>query len=285
MTKDFRQTARTAATERAAPRLLAEPRRLGFADGFKWLGDALRLFWQRKWLWSAMSLTELVIIGLLQSFGSLLGLFFSGGIALAADALKEGGELRFGYLFSGFRYKFVPLLKLTLLYLLLAVAVIAGGALLFGLTGGSLEALAALEHDAGAPGTRGVWLLAIFALLLIVLFLPLTFAVWMAPALICLHDIPAWQAMKWSLKGCLKNILPIFGFIAACLPALLLPALLLGIFAAGAGAGGSADAVLLSLLIPLLLFGIAANAVMMLCSYTAFASIWQEYAPPSGDAL
>lgn len=279
---DFRQTA--APKRGTPPHLLAKPRKLRFADGFKWLGDALRLFRQRKWTWSAMSLTELLLIGFLQSFGSLLSLFFSGGFALAADAQKEGGELRFAYLFAGFRYKFVPLLKLTLLYLLLALVLLLGSALLFGLFGGGLDTLAALEHDAGALGTRRIWLLIIFILLLFVLFLPLSFAVWMAPALICLHDMPAWQAMKQSLKGCLHNIMPILGFIAACTLALLLPTVLLGVFISaifGFGAGAVSESMALIALIPVFLFGIAVNAVMMLSSYTAFAAIWQDYAMPS----
>jgi uncharacterized membrane protein len=44
-------------------------------------------------------------------------------------------------------------------------------------------------------------------------------AVWLAPALIAIHDTPVITAMKLSFFGCLKNVLPflIYGILAMIL--------------------------------------------------------------------
>jgi uncharacterized membrane protein len=46
-------------------------------------------------------------------------------------------------------------------------------------------------------------MLIVFALLL-----PVIMAIWFAAPLVVFHDHAAWEAMKGSFSGCLKNILP-----------------------------------------------------------------------------
>ena len=48
---------------------------------------------------------------------------------------------------------------------------------------------------------------------------PLAMAIWYAPALVILNDIPAAEAMKLSFKGCLRNMVPflVYGVVGIIL--------------------------------------------------------------------
>jgi uncharacterized membrane protein len=63
--------------------------------------------------------------------------------------------------------------------------------------------LAAGEEDVAA--LSGLLLGVLGGLLLGV---PLVMSVWFAPALAALHDLTAFEAMKLSFRGCLRNVLP-----------------------------------------------------------------------------
>ena len=61
--------------------------------------------------------------------------------------------------------------------------------------------------------------LLIAILLSSLLFIPVMMAYLFAPALVALNDLKAWESMKLSFRGCLKNILPftVYGLIAILL--------------------------------------------------------------------
>jgi uncharacterized membrane protein len=46
------------------------------------------------------------------------------------------------------------------------------------------------------------------SLIVVALLLPVMMAMWFAPVLVVFHELGAWEAMKQSFSGCLKNILP-----------------------------------------------------------------------------
>jgi uncharacterized membrane protein len=113
------------------------------------------------------------------------------------------------YLIAGTRHHLQPLVTIGALYLagifltIVTVGLTIGGSI-FGVLTGTLQAEMAATS-------------VILALLLIgVILIPLGMAVWFAPALSTLHDIPAIDAMKTSFRGCLKNWLAflVYGVIA-----------------------------------------------------------------------
>lgn len=262
------------------PRLLAEPRKLPFSDGFKWFRDALGLFARHKWLWFAMGLTDLLFVLLLQEISDwlygLLSLFFAGGIALAADAQEQGGELRFAYLFSGFRYKFVPLLKLTALYfVMMLLATLFAGLLLF--VFGGIDGLGAVVGNEEVLVQLDGAQMAVMGCLIVLVLLPALMAVWLAPALICLHDIPVVQAVKMSFGALMRNIKPVAAYVFGWLVLLVLCWLLIAVSAAGVVTLlGTSHAVFGAAILVLTGVGAVFNAVLMLGCYTAFCRIWQE---------
>jgi uncharacterized membrane protein len=62
------------------------------------------------------------------------------------------------------------------------------------------------------------------------LFVPLVMAFWFAPALVVLHDVPAFPAMRMSFLACLKNFLPflLYGIVLTVLAVIATLPLLLG---------------------------------------------------------
>ena len=134
---------------------------------------------------------------------NLLPIFFTGGFMLSCDALEEGGELEVGYLFSGFKYKFKELTILTLLYVaaILFIVLVAGILLaaFVGLNFGS-DFQAAVGGNVSAEDFLMVILLFLIMLLFII---PVLMTIIFSPVL---HDVPPFEAMKMSFKGCLKNL-------------------------------------------------------------------------------
>jgi len=62
-----------------------------------------------------------------------------------------------------------------------------------------------LWSGANAGAAAGSFVLA--GLVFLLLLIPLAMALWFAPALATLNDMPPVEAMKWSFTGCLRNLL------------------------------------------------------------------------------
>lgn len=62
------------------------------------------------------------------------------------------------------------------------------------------EAIAALLANPASFGLK--------MLLYMLISIPFMMAIWFAPALIAINDVPVIEAMKLSFKGCLKNMVP-----------------------------------------------------------------------------
>jgi uncharacterized membrane protein len=62
------------------------------------------------------------------------------------------------------------------------------------------------------------------------LFIPLLMAFWFAPALVVHNEVPAFEAMKLSFIGCLRNIMPflVYGLCALVLSLIAMIPLFLG---------------------------------------------------------
>lgn len=191
-------------------------RSLPAGRGAAWIGDAWRLLKAAPGMWAAAMLLLLVfyvvisIIPLVNIFSSFVGPFVTAGIAMAADEQRRNGTFEIGTLMGGFKRNPGSLLAVAgVLFVLMIVIVLVvmltiGGTVASQLfMGKQAEAAAALM----APG----YLLMV--LICLALALPVIAATYLAPALIVLHDQPAMTAMKMSLIGSVKNIVPgiVFG--------------------------------------------------------------------------
>jgi hypothetical protein len=214
--------------------LVDEPNKVAAGRGFAWWRESWHLFREATGLWIGIGAGLLLVsvaLNQIPNVGGLVSAFifpmFSAGLMLGCRSLDSGGKLTFDHLFAGFRNRLGRLLMIVLLFLL-GILVVIVAAVAFGLAGGYALAAAGFGMKIFGvgmlPGTRLGTLLA-GALLGILLMM----SMWFAPALVALHELTAFEAMKLSLQGCLRNVLPFlaFGFvfivlfILACLPQLL----------------------------------------------------------------
>jgi hypothetical protein len=128
---------------------------------------------------------------------------FVGGLLLGCRTLQGGGELEVVQLFAGFKEKTGNLIVIGalaiggwIIVMLPVVAIVGAGAV-----------LGAMRGDAAGAAALGgsvvlAWLVAL------ALSVPIYMALWFAPALVVLREMPPLEAIKASFLGCLKNILP-----------------------------------------------------------------------------
>jgi uncharacterized membrane protein len=181
--------------------------------GVSWIGEAWDLFKKSPGLWIGMVILLFVIffvLAFIPFLGSIatmvLGPVFTGGIMLGCRALDEGGELEFGHLFAGFQQKFGTLAAIGGLYMAGTIAVMV---LVMVVTGASMFAVVGM--GGGAEQADPMAMVATMGIAILVgmaLMLPLVMAIWMAAPLAVLSDQGAFEAMKASFMGCLKNIVP-----------------------------------------------------------------------------
>lgn len=205
-----------------------EPRQVGAGRGWKWIVGALQIFRQRPLVWLMLH-TLLLLIGSALMRVPLIGPLvfalltpvFTAGLMLACRTVENGGRVELVHLFRGFRHNATQLVTVGGVYLVGQVLV--AGVMLY-LGGDELRSVASgVIQDAGDVSAASVSTDRLsFALLIgAALFTPLAMAVWFAPPLIALDAIPAFAAMKLSIRACLSNLLAILVY-AGGLAALLL---------------------------------------------------------------
>jgi uncharacterized membrane protein len=229
--------------------------RLLSADrGVAWIGDAWRMLKAQPAMWAAALVLMLVayiilsLIPVVSSFLQFVAPFAYAGIALAADQQRRTGTFDLKALVGGFEKHALPLLAVGVatfvagLIFLVVIAVVLGGDLVAMITHG-------FNPDPSSVMTLKFWLAILIGL---ALMLPVIAATYLAPQLIVLHDQPAVEAMKMSLVGTTKNILPglVFGICAFLL--------------------------LLVSMIPLLLGLIITAPILVITNYTVYRDIFVE---------
>jgi uncharacterized membrane protein len=211
-------------------------------DGLRWWTDSVALLFgdvARLGVWIGMALCAFLAHLLLQWIpflgsiaGFLLWFIFTGGLMLAARKTERGEVPRFADLFSGFGPQGGALAGAGLIILVAMVAVgglmmVAGlGAMLGGMV--NLASLADYQTLSAVALGFGWATLAVLVLCLF-LFVPISMAAWLAPALIVLQGANPVDALRRSLSACRANIgaLVVYGLtfiglaIVATIPALL----------------------------------------------------------------
>jgi uncharacterized membrane protein len=201
-------------------------RRVPAAHGWYWIAQAFGLFRRDALNWAMLNLALLLIalgLGLVPVIGAytlyLMMPMFLGGMMVACRDQEAGREVEMTHLFRGFRQNATHLITVGGVYLVGQV-VIAGTLLSIG--GADLqEALRATAEGTAVqftPAAEDRILLAVLAGS--ALFVPLAMAVWFAPPLVILDNLPAVRAMQLSMRACLLNLLPflfygviMFGFL------------------------------------------------------------------------
>jgi hypothetical protein len=222
--------------------------------GPAWIGDAWRILKAQAGMWAAALILMFVawiivqMIPLLNFFAGILAPFGYAAIALAADEQRRNGNFELKTLLGGFEKHALPLLGVGLTSLLAGIvflvvlAIFLGADIVMAMAGNG-------EPDPSTFLSTKFWLAMLIGF---VVMLPIAFATYLAPQLIVLHQQPAIEAMKMSLAGCFKNILPgIVFFICASL-------------------------LVFVSMIPLLLGLIITIPILALTSYTVYRDIFVE---------
>jgi len=209
-----------------------------WTDSFSWLfGDLSRLgVWIGMLLCLFLILVPLHWLPFLGYVASHLLMFvFSGGLMIAARDTQRGQVPQFRDLFAGFGPQGGALVGAGLVIFVASLAVV-GLMLLVGLGTlfSSLSATASYEQI----GTReiawegiGLGSLLLF-LICLLLFVPISMAAWLAPALIMLRGAGPLDALRWSLIGCRRNLgaLTVYGLVGIVLAIIATLLFLIGWF-------------------------------------------------------
>ena len=204
---------------RSAGDVVTRPNAVSASRGAIWLGEGWRLFRSEPLTWigicAALFAVAVVLslIPVVNLFVSLLMIPAFGGIMLGAHAQTTGGRLRFSCLFEGFNRNGGGLLMLAVLILLvglafMAVCVVAMG-MLFGSTFMSFMGGAMLGSAHAPPAAPHGMRFVLFVIVMIVMVLA-SVAVYgaglIATALVAIHQLPAWPALKLGLVASVTNI-------------------------------------------------------------------------------
>jgi len=186
--------------------------------GWTWLVEGFSLFTKSPLIWIIICIIGFAI-NLVSQFIpivgpiaiSLLYAVFFAGFLYGCAALDNNESLEVGHLFAGFSRRTSPLIGLGLAYLIITILfAIVFFVMAFFVIGGAaiFENMSNLENINPAEFfTPGLLLLF---LLVFALSIPFVMLFWFAPALVALGEEPVMDSLKLSLKGCLKNILPLF---------------------------------------------------------------------------
>jgi uncharacterized membrane protein len=225
--------------------------------GAGWIGDAWRLLRAQPGMWAAalvllfIAYVVLSVIPLVNFLVQLVVPFAYAGIAMAADQQRRTGTFELGALVAGFKKQPVSLLAVGGVVILAGIAFVA---VLFVFIGTEVfdMAMRGGQTDPSAFLSTRFWLAILVGLAVMV---PVGFATYLAPQLIVLHDQPALTAMKMSLVGCIKNILPGLVFLLCAIVLIFVS------------------------MIPLLLGLLISIPIMVITNYTVYRDIFVEENP------
>ena len=127
---------------------------------------------------------------------------------IGCKALHDGQELKIDHLFAGFKSKVGPLIGLSLLAtgINILVMVVTVGPLFLQLM--MMGDPTQMDSQTQEAFSNPMALAGSFVIAMLIM-LPVTMAIYFAPALMVLNDVSLIQALKLSFMGSLKNIITI----------------------------------------------------------------------------
>jgi uncharacterized membrane protein len=197
-------------------------RTVDMGRGLTWIQHGWTAFMQAPLMWIVNMVIFIVIYIVISSIpfvGALichvLTAILGAGLMLAAHGLRSGRTMEATDLFGGFKAPLTsPLITTGVIYMAawLTVYVICGLVFLaiFGMSG-AVGTILSGDPGAIAGMLAGAGLgVLVVALLMVALSLPIVAAIWFAPALVAISNVAPVEALRASLFGCLRNILPSF---------------------------------------------------------------------------
>lgn len=194
--------------------ILEHARVVPASHALAWYREGWRLFtvspgtWIGLWVVMAMLTIVLSIVPLLGGIAvGLLTPVFIGGAMIAARRADRERDVRFSDLFAGFGDRTGTLLLVGLIQMGLSFAIgIVIALVAIVLIGTSMEELTPDELMTTAVIGR----LIVIAIVVAVVFIPVTYAVWVASCLAALHDIGVGDALRRGFGAVFRNILAVF---------------------------------------------------------------------------
>ena len=231
------------------PDFLWEPRAVPAGNALQWFEAGWGYVMRAPGTWIAIFLLYLVAMMVLSCVPlatNILAPAFAAGVAIGADKLRRGETLAVDALFDGFRTPHT--LQVILIGVFTVVASFAFVIVLMPLMLLMPALMGGLEQ--GGRDAAGFAFLALFVVVVVAIALPLAMATAFAPLLVAFHGIPAFDAMKLSLKGCWINLGGGVVWAVVALVVVVLAAL------------------------PLLLGLLVAVPLIMATNYAAYRDIW-----------
>ena len=180
---------------------------VGAGRGVAWLGEAFGLFRRKPFGWIGLCAGWLLI-----TFGLLIVPFIGGVVAnflqpvffasFAIVALRQiaGEPIAMGDLFRGFRRNLRALVNLGAVLLIAEIGIFALMAMLGLPMTPTAEKFTMADYVQLLKGKE--WILIVGFLLTVLV----KGALWFAPPLIALHDMPVTHAVRWSVYAALANL-------------------------------------------------------------------------------
>lgn len=242
------------------------------SNGWKWVLTGFALFRKNPAMWALLVFSYIMLmqlLGMIPMLGwiaaTVLIPTFSASFMIVSRAFDQGKKPGFSFLFSGFRTNLPALLRQGSLYLASALAILGMSALVDG--GALLHLMVLGERPPASAFVDGS--LAGAAALAGTLYLPVLASFWFAPALSAWRNLPALQALFYSLFATLRNWRAFLAYgIALLLLGLVcsLALFLLALLIRGLFGNKSQDALMLVVL-----------PVMLTYVPTLFASFYASY--------
>jgi len=257
---------------------LKGPRKVAAGNGAGWIFKAFDLFRKNPVSWIFSTIVFFVISGLIQIVpflgavaANLLNPVFGAGFIMGAAEQDAGDKFSVRHLFAGFSNNFGQLILFSLVFFFGAFLVMGVLAVvLFTVMAGGM---AAMQNPAMLMNMSPV-VMVLFLLILVSIMVPMAMMYWFSPALIALDDLSFFDAMKMSLQGCLKNILP---FLVYAVVFLLIGGVVTGIAAVVIPITVYAGRIPTILaVIPLVVIGLAVTPVAIASLYTSYRDIFKS---------
>lgn len=193
--------------------LLDEPNSLSIGSGMAWISEAWQVFKARPLLWIGLTLLYFAVIFGLSAltiipivgfaFNVVVGfvsLMLMAGMSYVAYQIEVGEHPSVGDVFVAFQEKLTDFLWLWLWQFLISLGLM--------LVVGVPAFFLFFQDSQAMLGMMNGSTIFIMSLLILLVVVILAMIAWFAPTLLLFHDITAGQAIKLSIKGCVKNILP-----------------------------------------------------------------------------